>query len=329
VPSISTTLGRLGPLLLSLCALCVAFLLAGQAAPPVVAVASAKPLPQPGGRVNDFANLLSADERATLESQLLELDRETTVEVAVVTINDLDGRNVEDYALALFNEWGIGKKRADNGVLILVAPVDRSMRIEVGYGLEGILPDGLAGAVIRKNFLPHFVVDDNYRAGILDGTARILEIIRRNEKPTAEQLATWKQEAADAKRSPAYAVLVSPIVLGMIYIVGIGIGARVFLLLGLSGFFLAAFSYAAYEMATPTSLVVLALVAFAVLALGIRKGKTPETREHWRGRGRAGRGNGWVSGGSDSGRSSSSSSSDSGSSFGGGSSGGGGASGRW
>ena len=84
---------------------------------------------------------------------------------------------MEDYATALFNAWGIGKKDRDNGVLILVAVEDRAMRIEVGYGLEGVLPDGLAGSVIRQSFLPRFR-DDDYRAGILEGTARIVEYPR-------------------------------------------------------------------------------------------------------------------------------------------------------
>ena len=91
---------------------------------------------------------------------------------------------MEDYATDLFNTWGIGKKDRDNGVLILVAVQDRAMRIEVGYGLEGILPDGLAGAVIREAFLPRFRNDD-YRTGLLEGTARVIDIVRRNETVTA------------------------------------------------------------------------------------------------------------------------------------------------
>ena len=104
-------------------------------------------LPAHVGKVNDFAEVLEASQRSGLETQL---DRATSAEVAVVTVRTLGGHTVEEYATALFNAWGIGKQDRDNGVLILVAVDDRAMRIDVGYGLEGILPDGLAGSIIAR-----------------------------------------------------------------------------------------------------------------------------------------------------------------------------------
>ena len=80
--------------------------------------------------------------------------------MAVVTVPSLNGVPAEDYAVQLFKEWGIGQAKTDNGVLVLVAPNEREMRIEVGYGLEGILPDGLAGQIIRENFVPRFRDND-------------------------------------------------------------------------------------------------------------------------------------------------------------------------
>src|SRR5690348_9508325 len=97
---------------------------------------------KPQGYVSDFAHVLSSDTRQALEAKLSNFERATTNEIAVVTVPSLEGDTEEDYAVRLFKEWGIGKKGKDNGVLILIAPHERRARIEVGYGLEEVLPDG-------------------------------------------------------------------------------------------------------------------------------------------------------------------------------------------
>ena len=81
---------------------------------------------------------------------------------------------------------GIGQAKTDNGVLVLVAPNEREMRIEVGYGLEGILPDGLAGQIIRENFVPRFPLTDN--GGIRDGVTRVIDIVEKQQVLTADEL---------------------------------------------------------------------------------------------------------------------------------------------
>jgi uncharacterized protein len=124
--------------------------------------------PKPTGYVNDFAALLDAGARAELEALLRETEQATTAEIAVATVTSLDGLTVEEYANQLFQAWGIGQQANDNGVLVLVAPNEREMRIEVGYGLEPVLPDGLAGEIIRTEFLPQFKSGD-YSAGIRQG----------------------------------------------------------------------------------------------------------------------------------------------------------------
>jgi uncharacterized protein len=153
----------------------------------MVAAASAQ-LPKPAGAVNDFAGVLTDDEKRTLTALVEELEDATTAEIAVATVASLDGMPLEDYATRLFAEWGIGQADRDNGVLILVAPSERAMRIEVGYGLEGILPDGLTGQIIRETFLPRFRVHQ-YGAGIVEGTTRVAAIVRRNETLSVAQLA--------------------------------------------------------------------------------------------------------------------------------------------
>lgn len=113
-------------------------------------------IPAPVGHVNDFAGMISAQTRAALEQRLVDLQRVTDVEVAVATIKSLDGDTVENVAVELFKQWGIGKKGKDNGVLVLIAKDDRKSRIEVGYGLEGVLTDVGTSRIQREILVPAF-----------------------------------------------------------------------------------------------------------------------------------------------------------------------------
>ena len=154
--------------------------------------AVAQTLPKPSGRVTDLANVIDPGTEADIVARLDQLERQTSSEVAVVTVPSLDGVPVDDYAVRLFKEWGIGQAKQDNGVLVLVAPNEREMRIEVGYGLEGILPDGLAGQIIREQFIPRFR-DNDYNGGIRDGVARVVEIVEKQQVLTAEELAKFNE----------------------------------------------------------------------------------------------------------------------------------------
>ena len=113
---------------------------------------SAEPISslKPTGYVNDFAHVLGNDSATYLESLCTEVDQKAKAQIAVVTIHSLDGRDVEGYAVDLYKSWGIGNKATDRGVLILLATDDRRYRIEVGYGLEPILPDGKVGSFGRE-----------------------------------------------------------------------------------------------------------------------------------------------------------------------------------
>jgi uncharacterized membrane protein YgcG len=142
--------------------------------------------PTPRGYVNDFANVIDAQREAQIDALVRETARMTSAEIVVVTVPTLDGMTVEDYAAKLFASWGIGKKGKDNGVLVLVAPGARATRIEVGYGLEPVLPDGLAGEIIRTSFLPRFR-DNDYSTGIADGVDRARRKARRAWRCLADQ----------------------------------------------------------------------------------------------------------------------------------------------
>src|SRR5690242_18465224 len=104
---------------------------------------------KPTGYVNDFAHAIDARSAAEIEAYCGAVERATGAQFAVVTVDTLDDEPVEDVAVRLFKEWGIGKKGKDEGLLVLLAIKDHKNRVEVGYGLESIIPDGYAGGVLR------------------------------------------------------------------------------------------------------------------------------------------------------------------------------------
>src|SRR3989344_5512532 len=139
----------------------------------------ARDFPQPAGYVNDFAQVLSEDTKATLENDLTAFEAASGYEIAVVTLKSLEGDTVENVAVALFEQWGIGKKGQDNGVLLLIAVDDRQLKIEVGYGAEAILTDSRAGNIIRSEITPQFKVGD-YDAGVIAAVTAIIEVLSQD-----------------------------------------------------------------------------------------------------------------------------------------------------
>ena len=133
------------------------------------------------GYVTDTAKIFSQEQKTGLEERLRTFEASTTVEIAVVVIPELPSDStIELYAVELFEEWGIGKKGADNGILFLTAIGDRKTRIEVGYGLEGDLPDATASKIIRNTVIPQFQKGD-YVTGIIDGTQSIMDVTQGSE----------------------------------------------------------------------------------------------------------------------------------------------------
>lgn len=138
-----------------------------------IATAFTVPL-TPKGYVNDYANVLTPYIQGELEKQLQLFVASTTNEIVVVTVPDLGGDTVEHYATKLFELWKIGNAKNDNGILLLVAVAERKVRIEVGYGLEGALPDITAKNIIDTQVTPAFKQGD-YSLGILKGVRAIIE----------------------------------------------------------------------------------------------------------------------------------------------------------
>ena len=138
-----------------------------------------KPTAAAGIYVQDYAQVLSAEDKRQLLSIGQELDNKTTAQLAVVTVKTLDGQPIEDYSLSILREWGIGSKEKNNGALIVVAVQDRRSRIEVGYGLEGLLTDGLTGRIQDQAMIPYFR-KGNYAAGIVNGYAVTASLIAKD-----------------------------------------------------------------------------------------------------------------------------------------------------
>ncbi len=131
------------------------------------------PIPaQPPQYVVDLAGVLDAGTQDSLNARLKDLEAKTTAQVVVLTINSLDGEPIEDFSHQTAVKWGIGQKGKDNGVLITVAVKDHKYRLEVGYGLEAILPDSLVGSLGRQYLVPNFRKGD-FAAGIVAAVTEI------------------------------------------------------------------------------------------------------------------------------------------------------------
>lgn len=134
--------------------------------------------PAYAGHVNDFANVIDPDTKKKMSDILLNFEKKTGTQIAVVTMTTLGGQPLEDYSTDLYRAWGIGAKSGDNrdkGALLLVVVQDRRTRLEVGYGLEGDLPDGLAGEMIR-NMRPDLQAA-NYSAAMMKGMRTIVDTL--------------------------------------------------------------------------------------------------------------------------------------------------------
>jgi uncharacterized protein len=128
------------------------------------------------GRVVDQANIIQPDTRAAIEQKLEELETKSGIQLVVTTVNSLEGQDIEPYANELFRKWALGEKKKNNGVLLLVAPTERRVRIEVGYGLEGTLTDALSKVIISNAMTPRFKAG-NFSEGISRGVDDIITVL--------------------------------------------------------------------------------------------------------------------------------------------------------
>jgi uncharacterized protein len=263
----------------------------------IMGAAHAAPeFPALSGRVVDEAGLLSAATRAQLTQLSEQHERSTSNQLVVVTVKSLQGYPVEDFGYQLGRFWGIGQKGRNNGVLLIVAPNEREVRIEVGYGLEGQLTDALSSHIIQGQILPRFKSGD-YEGGIVAGAQAIVAVFAGEELPAAVGTS-----GIHASQMPIPALLIFGVVIGQIL-------AKIFSRV-LAGTLVGGIAAAVVWFVSGTVLmsVFAGIAIFVLVALSGRGGGMP-----WMG-GRGGGGGGFGGGGF---------------SGGGGSFGGGGASGRW
>jgi uncharacterized protein len=159
--------------------------------------AVAQTFPPLTGRVVDNANLLDPAQEAALDSKLAAVEQRTGRQFVVATLPSLEGRTIEDYGYRLGRTWGIGNEAKDDGTLLIVAPNERKVRIETGYGARVFLTDAVSSVIIRNSILPKFKAND-YPGGIAAGADQIITML---ELPAAEAARRAKEiGAAEAQR---------------------------------------------------------------------------------------------------------------------------------
>ena len=152
----------------------------------------AQEFPKLTGRVVDAANLLDPAREKALTDKLAALEQQSGRQLVVVTIPSLQDYDIADYGYQLLRHWGIGSKEKNDGAIFIIVPNERKVRIEVGYGLEGILTDALSSRIIRENVVPHFKAND-YSGGIEAGTNAIATLLALPPEEARAQAAAAEQ----------------------------------------------------------------------------------------------------------------------------------------
>ena len=149
------------------------------------------------GQVVDNANVLTDVQKNQIVRNLSGL----TSQVAVVSVRSMDGMEIEEYANRLFNHWGLGDKERNDGVLIIIAPKQRQLRIEVGYGLEHILTDAIASRIVNQHMLPH-ARQGNYGLALVDGSLMVRNVLDGNPLPSSYHVPEHKKSSFRINGTP-------------------------------------------------------------------------------------------------------------------------------
>jgi uncharacterized protein len=160
-------------------------------------VVSDEPYPAPRGLINDFADIIPPAYEERMDSLAREVLQKADAALTVVTLKDIGGADIDEFANRLYERWGVGKKGEDRGVMILVALKERRIRIEVGYGLEGVIPDGLAGQIRDQAIVP-YLKKNEFGPGLFNGLSVLAGIIAEDRgielagKPETQREVTSK-----------------------------------------------------------------------------------------------------------------------------------------
>jgi uncharacterized protein len=178
-------------------------------------------LPALTGRIVDQANLLPAEQKSALETKLADLETKSGIQLVVATVPSLGGQEIEPYANALFRAWKLGEKTKNNGVLLLVAPTEKRVRIEVGYGLEGTLTDALSQVIVANAVTPRFKAGD-FAGGITRGVDDIITVL------TTDASEWQKRPSLRVDSQPANGPANWLVVVGIVLFVGLMIVSPTF-----------------------------------------------------------------------------------------------------
>jgi uncharacterized protein len=157
-------------------------------------------VPKLQGRINDYATILSSPQIAELEKLLSDAEASTSSQIVVLIIPSLEDDALEDFSIRVLENWKIGQAKLDNGAMLLVSINDRKLRIEVGYGLEGMLTDLKSDYIIRNTIVPEFK-QNNYFQGIYAGLQSMIGIINKEFDISPEQLAEFKKQKQEKNKS--------------------------------------------------------------------------------------------------------------------------------
>jgi len=159
--------------------------------------------PKLEGRVNDYADILNESQERVIEGLLANLETSTSAQAVLLTIKTLEGNTIDDYSIRLTEQadWKIGQKGKDNGVILIVSMGERKLRLEVGYGLEGVLTDLKSSYIIRKIIVPSFKKGDYYE-GILKGLTTVSSLIRKESDISEEDLKKFSEKGDKSSSFP-------------------------------------------------------------------------------------------------------------------------------
>ncbi|MBV5341234.1 MAG: TPM domain-containing protein [Deltaproteobacteria bacterium] len=159
-------------------------------------------VPQLRGHVNDYANMLSPAAAERLEQALVAFENSDSTQIVVLTVNSLEGENLEEFSIKIAEAWRVGQAKLDNGAILLIAKQEHKIRIEVGRGLEGVLTDLTSGRIIRGDISPYFKRGD-YDAGITAGVSAIMQVVKGEYQAQPRDLKQGKKSA-----EPVFTLLV-------------------------------------------------------------------------------------------------------------------------
>jgi len=160
----------------------------------VAGLALALDFPPLTGRVVDQADIITPQARSDLETKLKDLEDKSSIQLVVATVKSLQGGDIETYANQLFRNWKLGQAQKNNGVLLLVAPNEHKVRIEVGYGLEGTLTDALSSVIISSAIVPRFKAGD-FSGGITRGVDGIISVLSGDTSEWQRKVDVRKEDA--------------------------------------------------------------------------------------------------------------------------------------